>query len=106
ARVRLLEAPGYQRIAEGEQHREAHADDEGGVDQTQQQEDLRLKRRDHLWLPCSAFEKARAHDPYADARAERAQPDDEADADAGEGLDLRDQLQLVHLLSFLEELDG
>ena len=53
-----------------------------------------------------AFQKARTHDANADARAKRAETDDEADTDAGGGLDLRDQLQLVHLLPFLNGVRG
>jgi len=41
-------------------------------------------------------------------RAERAEADDQADADAGEGLDLGQQLQLVHVvfLSVSLQVDG
>ena len=48
-------------------------------------------------LPGGTLEEARAHDAHADARAERAEADDQADADPGGGLDRGDQLQLVHL---------
>src|SRR5437867_8669116 len=89
----LLESGGNERITERKQHRQTHADDERGVDQAEQQEYLGLQRGDHLWLPRCSLEEARAHDAHADARAECSQADDEADADAGECLDLRDQLQ-------------
>src|SRR5262249_24991454 len=100
--LRLSQPGGNQWIAEGEQHSDAQPDDEGGVDQAEQQEHLCLQRGDHLGLPSRAFKKARAHDAHAHAGAERAQPDHQSDADAGVGLDLRNQLQLVHSFSFLK----
>src|SRR5437867_3516070 len=77
-RDELLEADRNQWVAEGKQHREAHANDERGINQTQQQEHLGLQRRNHLRLARSALEEARAHDADADTSAERAQADDEA----------------------------
>jgi hypothetical protein len=84
------------RVREREEHRDAEADDERGVDEAQQQEHLRLQLRHELRLARRAFEKAAAHDADADTGAERAQADHETDADAGGGLDLGDQLKLVH----------
>src|SRR5678816_4739858 len=55
-----------QRVGEREEHREADADDERGVDQAQQQEHLRLQLRDQLRLAGGALEEARAHDADAD----------------------------------------
>ena len=43
-RACLAAETGEQRIAEGEPQREAHADDERGVDQAEQQEHFRLQR--------------------------------------------------------------
>jgi len=77
------------------------ADDEGRVDQSEQQEHLRLQLRHQLGLPRGAFEKPRAHDADADARTQCAEPDHEADSDPGVSLDDRQCLHLVHLVSFL-----
>src|SRR4051812_46613315 len=54
------------RIAEREQHRKTHADDERSVDKTEEQEYLGLQLQHQLRLPRCAFEKARAHDAHAD----------------------------------------
>jgi len=55
----------------------------------------------HFRLARCAFEEARTHDADADAGAQRSKTDHQSDADARERLDLRDQLQLVHWISFL-----
>jgi hypothetical protein len=95
-----VSGPCEQRVGEREEHREAHADDERGVDQAEQQEHLRLQLGHELRLARGALEEAAAHDAHADARAERAEADHEADADAGVGLDHGDQLEFVHSFSF------
>src|SRR5688572_25787669 len=95
---RLAERRG-ERVRESEEHREADADDERGVDQAEQQEDLGLELGHELRLARRAFEEAAAHDAHAHARAERAEADHQADADAGVSLDHRQQLEFcVHLL--------
>ena len=98
---------GEQRIAEREQHREADADDERGVDQAEQQEHLGLQLRRELGLAGGGFEEAAAHDAHADAGAGGADADHETDADAGVGLDLAQPVEFVHRCSFPEAgLDG
>src|SRR5262249_58710033 len=82
-----------ERIAEGEQHRNAQSDDERGVDQAEQQEHLRLQLRHELRLTRCALEEARAHNTHTDTRTGGAQPDHETDADAGVGLDHGQSLQ-------------
>src|SRR5438552_3910394 len=94
--ARLFQPRWNERIAEREEHRDTQADNERRVDQAEEQEHFCLQRRNHFRLPRGPFEKARAHDADADARAERTQADHEPDADARVCLDLRDQLQLVH----------
>src|SRR5688572_1397394 len=86
-----------ERVREREEHGEAHADDERGVDQAEQQEDLPLQLRHELWLARGTFEEAAAHDAHADTRAECPEADHQADADAGVSLDHRQQLEFcVH----------
>src|SRR5258708_24707128 len=89
---------GGERIGEGEEHRDAQADDEGGVDQAEQQEHLALQRVGELGLARRRLEEAAAHDAHADAGARRPQTDHEADADTGVGLNHRQQLKFVHLV--------
>ena len=60
----------------------------------------------NLGLPRGTLEKSRAHDADADTRSEGAEPDHQADSDSGVRLDLRNQLQLVHLLPFLNGVRG
>src|SRR5688572_16495408 len=93
---RLAERRG-EGVREGEEHREADADDERGIDQAEQQEHLGLQLGHELGLARGALEEAAAHYAHAYARAERAQADHEADAHAGVGLDHREQLKFcVH----------
>src|SRR4051812_33251375 len=47
-----------ERAGEGEEHRDAQADDERGVDQAKQQEHLALKRIGQLRLPCRGLEES------------------------------------------------
>src|SRR6185295_612749 len=66
-----------ERVGEGEEHRDAQADDERGVDQAEQQEHLALQRVGQLRLARRGFEEAAAHDADADARACGAKADHE-----------------------------
>ena len=66
-----------ERIGEHEHHRDADADQEVGVDQSGQQEHLDLQPVHQFRLPCRAFDVLAAHQADADARADRAEPDDE-----------------------------
>jgi hypothetical protein len=52
-----------------------------------------------LGLSGGALEEAAAHDAHAHARAERAEADHQADADAGIRLDHGEHLQFVHFSS-------
>src|SRR5258706_8212215 len=68
-----------ERVGEGEEHRDAQADDERGVDQAEQQEHLALQRVGELGLARRGLEEAAAHDAHADAGAGGAEADHEAD---------------------------
>src|SRR5881394_2781632 len=85
-----------ERVGEGEEHRDAQADDERCVDQAEQQEHLALQRVRQLGLARRRFQEAAAHDAHADAGAGGAEADHEADTDSGIGLHHREQLKLVH----------
>src|SRR5687768_3909778 len=87
-----------ERVGEREEHRDAQADDEGGVDQAEQQEYLALQRVGELGLARGGLQEAAAHDAHADAGAGGAQADHQPDADAGVGLHHRQQLELFHLV--------
>src|SRR3954469_14741407 len=93
--ARLAERSG-ERVGEREEHRDAQADDERRVDETEQQEHLALQRVGEFRLARRRFQEAAAHDAHADARAGGAQTDHQADADTGVGLNHRQQLKLVH----------
>src|SRR6267378_5021814 len=96
SRAGLAAQRAEQRVGEREEHADPEADDERGVDQPEEQEHLDLQRRDHFRLARRALEEAAAHDADAHAGAQRAQPDHEADADAGIGLDQGDELEFFH----------
>src|SRR5688572_9393679 len=100
---RLLEGGG-ERVGEGEEHRDAQADDERRVDQTEQQEHLALQRVGELGLARGGLEEAAAHDAHTDAGAGGAQADHQAHADAGVCLDHCQQLKFFHWrIPFLSE---
>src|SRR2546422_755717 len=93
--IALAESCG-ERVGERKEHGDAQADDERGVDQAEQQEYLALQRVRELGLARRRLEKAAAHDAHADAGPRGAESDHQADADAGVGLDHREQLKLFH----------
>src|SRR5918992_1612895 len=89
ARARLAERRG-ERIGECEEHRDSQADDERGVDQTEEQKYLSLQRVGELRLARRRLEEAAAHDAHADARV---------------SLHHREQLEVFHWsCSFLERV--
>src|ERR1035437_6597881 len=91
---------GEKGVAECEQHGKTDADNEGSVDQAKQQEHLGLQRIHQFRLAGGGFEEARAHDTDADTGASGPEADDEADTNAGKGLNLGQILEFVHLCSF------
>src|SRR2546428_6272209 len=93
--IALAESRG-ERVGERKEHGDAQADDKRGVDQAEQQEHLALQRVRELGLARRRLETAAAHDAHADAGPRGAESDHQADADAGVGLDHREQLKLFH----------
>src|SRR5665213_451668 len=75
---------GQERIGRREPERDTDADDERGVDQADEQEHLRLQLAHQLGLACGRLEVFAAHDADADARAERAQTNDETGSNRDE----------------------
>src|ERR1700730_2406655 len=75
-----------QRIGAGEIQCQADTDQIGGVDQTDEQEHLRLQLRRQLRLASSSFEKFRTHHADADAGASGTQTDHQPGSDRGMGL--------------------
>eukprot|EP00611_Tribonema_gayanum_P025515 TRINITY_DN5819_c0_g2_i1.p1 TRINITY_DN5819_c0_g2~~TRINITY_DN5819_c0_g2_i1.p1 ORF type:complete len:113 (+),score=10.18 TRINITY_DN5819_c0_g2_i1:81-419(+) len=66
-----------ERVRESEQQGDGHADQEGSVDQTGQNEHLGLQVVHQLGLTCRRFEEFAAHQRDADGCADGAQTDDE-----------------------------
>ncbi|SPK74134.1 protein of unknown function [Cupriavidus taiwanensis] len=77
-----------QRVGEGEQHRNTHADQECRVDQAGQQEHLGLQRVHQFRLTCAGFDVLAAHQGDTQAGADSAQADDDTDTDGGQTLDV------------------
>ena len=77
-----------ERVREREEQREADADQRDRVEQAGDDEHLHLQRRGQLRLARGAFQELAAEQAEADGGTERAQAEDEADAESGEALDL------------------
>src|SRR5688572_16712110 len=72
-----------ERVGEGEEQRDAHADHRHRVEQRDHDEHLRLQHRRELRLARRAFEEAAAEQAHADADAQRAEADQDRDSNRG-----------------------
>ncbi len=79
---RLLQLPD-ERVGEGEEERDAHADHRDRVEQRHDDEHLHLQHRGELRLARRAFEEAAAEQAHADADAECAEADEDRDSNRG-----------------------
>src|SRR5882672_8651434 len=77
-----------ERIREREEQCEADAHERDRVEQSGDDEHLHLERRGEFRLARGAFEKLAAEQAEADGRSERAQSEDQADAEGSKTLDL------------------
>src|SRR5690606_7982938 len=83
---RCHEPPGsaHERVGEGEQHGDTHADQERRVDQASQQEHLGLQRIHQFGLTSRSFQVLAAHQCDTDASADGAQTDDKTASESNE----------------------
>src|SRR5688572_15261174 len=79
---RLLQLPD-ERVGEGEEQRDTHADHRDGVQERHDDEHLRLQHRGELRLASGALEEAAAQQAHADAYAECAEADEDRDSNRG-----------------------
>src|SRR3954465_8936169 len=88
-----------ERVREREEQREAESDEPDRVEQAGDDEHLHLQRRGQLRLARRAFQELAAEQAEADGGTERAQTEDETDAESGEALDLGDVCEIFHFSS-------